>query len=101
MPSNAQQLRDELRASGMPHDTSVTVNPNGTVTVDWDDPRRDEIISAHEPDVRHAWPTWKRELHDLLTEAEHRTLSPDEMTKVDKHMKTLARHSLDNEARQP
>jgi hypothetical protein len=32
MPSNAQQLRDELRAAGMPRDTSVVVNPNGTVT---------------------------------------------------------------------
>lgn len=98
----AQQLRDELRVAGMPHETPVRVR-DGYVEIDWPghDVAIQHVLGAHRVDARHAWPRWKRELHDLLTEAEHRTLDPNETQKVDQHMKTLARHSLDNEARHP
>lgn len=82
----------------MPRDASVFITEDDQVVVDWDSPRAAEVIAAHKPDGRYRWPEWKRELHDLLTEAEHRTLTPEESKKVDKHMKTLTRHRLDLES---
>lgn len=92
--ADAQQLRDELRAAGMPSHIPVRVT-RGHVEVDW--PDAGPVVQAHRPDPRHRWPDWKVELDDLLGAAQTRTLTTAESKKVDAHLRQLAHHSLTRE----